>query len=265
MTSASSAPVLFVSHGSPMVALYHDEYDTALTDFARSVPKPKAIVTVSAHFEARTPLRVTASPAPPTIHDFGGFPDALRQLRYPAPGDPDLARTVLRHLETAGFEAELDPERGLDHGVWVPLRFLYPEADVPVVLVSLGVPRTADELHRLGEALAPLRDSGVMIFGSGGVVHNLRRVHYADKHAEVDDWARAFDTWVEERLEARDASGLQSYRDRGPGAELAVPTSEHYDPLLVALGASREGERARHVYRGFQHGNISMRCVAFGV
>jgi len=175
------SPALFVSHGSPMIAIEDDPWGRALGGFAARLPRPRAAVVVSGHFEEREPVRVTASAAPETIHDFYGFPDALYRIRYPAPGDPALARRVAALLGGAGFAAELDPSRGLDHGAWVPLRFLYPDATVPVVQVSQPAPRSPETMLALGAALAPLRDDGVALVGTGGVVHNLRRIDPTDR------------------------------------------------------------------------------------
>ena len=183
-------PVLFVSHGSPMVALETDDYTRALEGWAGGVPRPTAIVVVSAHWQASRPVRVATSAAPATIHDFYGFPPELYALRYTPPGEPGLGSEIIARLQDAGIEAEADPGRGLDHGVWVPLRFLYPGAEVPVVAVSLSAPARPRELLALGRALAPLRAAGILILGSGGVVHNLGRLDRRGESAPVTEWAR---------------------------------------------------------------------------
>jgi 4,5-DOPA dioxygenase extradiol len=261
MNDPARFPALFVSHGSPLVALDRDEYDRALARFAEGHPPPAAIVAVSAHWETRAPVRVSSSERPPTIHDFGGFPEELYRLAYPAPGAPELAREIVASLEEALVPATLDPARGLDHGAWVPLRFLYPDAGVPVVQVSLPRPRTAEAVFQIGRALAPLRDRGVLLFGSGGIVHNLGLVKFDDKHAPVDEWARAFDRWIAERLERLDTDALLSYEE-APHARLAVPTTEHLDPLFAVLGGARPDEGVSLVFEGFHHGNLSMRSFA---
>jgi 4,5-DOPA dioxygenase extradiol len=258
-----TAPVLFVSHGSPMVALEHDDYGEALAAFGAAAPSPRAVVCVSAHWEAPAPVRVAAAPRPATIHDFGGFPEALYRLAYPAPGDPTLAADVVARLREAGIPAVEDPRRGFDHGVWVPLRRVYPDAGVPVVPVSLVAGAPPADLLQVGRALAPLRDQGVLVMGSGGVVHNLGRL---DRHAgrePVTGWARVFDDWVRERLAPLDLEALAAYRRQAPHADLAVPTTEHFDPQFVALGAPRPGDRLADVYTGFRHGSLSMRTVAW--
>ncbi len=251
-------PVLFISHGSPMVALENDAYTRALEQFGKTVARPKAIVAVSAHWEAGLPLRVTTGASPSVIYDFGGFPDELYRLTYPAPGDPTLAADILRRLAEAGIAAEPDAQRGWDHGVWVPLRRVFPSADIPVVEITLPIPRSPQELEAIGAVLAPLREQRVLLFGTGGVVHNLRLLHFGDKDADVDNWAEKFDTWTKQKIEQRDLNALRSYRGAAPQPRLAVPTTEHFDPLFFALGAARD-EKPHWIYEGFHYGNLSMR------
>jgi 4,5-DOPA dioxygenase extradiol len=259
------APSLFVSHGSPMIAIEDDTWGRALRELGERSPRPKAALVVSGHFEEPVPVRVTASPAPATIHDFYGFPDELYRIRYAAPGDPALARRVAGLLDGAGLAAELDPDRGFDHGAWVPLRFLYPDARVPVVQVSQPAPRSPETMLALGAALAPLREEGVAVIGTGGVVHNLRRIDpAADAAGRVADWAREFDAWFADRLDAMDVDALADYRRRAPHAALAAPTPEHFDPIFAVLGAARPDERASTIHEGFRYGSISMRSFVVG-
>jgi 4,5-DOPA dioxygenase extradiol len=255
-------PALFVSHGSPMIALEDDPWGRALMQFGAATARPRAVVVVSGHWEAPAPVRVTASPTPETIHDFSGFPEALYRIRYEARGDPALASRVGELLKKADLRVALDPRRGLDHGAWVPLRFLYPRADVPVVEVSQIVPREPEDALRMGAALSRLRDEGVLLLGTGGIVHNLRRMDGADDPNRVADWARAFDSWVAARLEAMDVAGIAAYRTAAPYPELAVPTSDHFDPIFVVLGSARPGERVTMVHEGFRYGTISMRSFS---
>ena len=255
-------PALFVSHGSPMVALDVDPWSRALAAFAAQRPRPRAAVVISGHFEAPGPVRVTASPWPATIHDFAGFPEELSRIDYPAKGDPGLAALVLRLLEDAGFPARTDPERGLDHGAWVPLRFLYPDAAVPVVEVSQPLRRKPEDALRMGAALSRLREQDVLLLGTGGVVHNLATLDPLAEPGQAADWARAFDAWVAERLAAMDVAAIASYRATAPYAERAVPTPEHFDPLFVVLGSARPGERSTTVSEGFRYGTLSMRSFA---
>jgi 4,5-DOPA dioxygenase extradiol len=251
---------LFVSHGAPSAALEDDDYTRALGTWAREQPPPRAIVVVSAHGEARGAPRVSAGERPHLIYDFHGFPPPLYALEYPAPGSPELATEVAAALVRGGLDAVLDTERGFDHGVWVPLRLLYSEADVPVVQVSLPVPRSPGVVLAMGTALAPLRERGVLLMGSGGIVHNLRRLEADDGH--VAPWAEGFDSWVAERLGAFDVQGLLRYASAAPDARLAAPTSEHFDPLFFLLGCRSEDDRLESVFTGFRYGTLSLRSFA---
>jgi 4,5-DOPA dioxygenase extradiol len=241
-------PALFVSHGAPTTALQTGgAFARALRSFAARTPRPRAIAMVSAHWESRVP-QATGSAAPTLIYDFGGFAPELYQIRYPCPGAPDLARRIAALVPGT----VIDERRGLDHGAWTPLRLMYPEADLPVVQVALaGDPRA------LGRALAPLRDEGVLLIGSGGAVHNLRRVDLSSEDAPVQPWAREFDDWL-----GKSVSALNVDLSQAPGAQLAAPTPEHFDPLLVVIATAQPGERAVPVYQGFQYATLSMRSFA---
>lgn len=257
--SGSPQPLVFISHGSPMVGVEKDAYTKALRRMGEDLPLPRAIVVVSAHWESPAPIRVTGSERPKLVYDFSGFPEELYQLRYPSPGNPDLGREIVDLVSQAGFEAKLDPNRGLDHGAWVPMIHAYPDAKVPLLEMTLPIPRSAPELLKLGQALAPLRRQGILLVGSGGVVHNLGRLHWDDKDAPVDPWARRFDDWIRARLEKKEVEQIRDYATAAPESKVAVPTSEHFDPLFFVLGASSEADRVVDVYEGFQYGNLSMR------
>jgi 4,5-DOPA dioxygenase extradiol len=262
METRTAAPVLFVAHASPMLALERDGHAARLRAFGDRFPRPAAIVVISAHWEAPRPIRVTAAPRPALIYDFGGFPRPLYELQYPAPGSPNLAREIVGMLSQAGVPGAEEP-RGWDHGVWIPLRLFYPEASVPVVEISLPVPRAPDLIAGIGGVLAPLRDRGILLVGSGGIVHNLRLARLDRKDGPVDEWARKFDHWVRERVERRDLEELSAYRDYAPHADLAVPESEHFDPLFFALGATGPNDELEELNRGFEYGNISLSSFAF--
>jgi 4,5-DOPA dioxygenase extradiol len=237
-----------------MSALGGDHHAAALHRFGARHSDARAIVIVSAHWQADVPIRATAWERAPLLYDFGGFPPELYNIEYPAPGDPVLAARI--------EGAVLELRRGLDHGAWVPLRLAWPEATIPVVEVSL--PNAApEEIFALGRRLRPFRDEGIVIAGSGGIVHNLGLVRFADKHAPIDPWAAEFDGWVADRVVRQDAAALFRYRTEAPHADAAVPTSEHFDPLFVTLGAAWPEERIETVYEGFHYGNISMRTFAF--
>ena len=251
-------PSLFISHGAPSIAIEQDDFTRAVASFGQSLRSARAIAVVSAHWQARS-VRVNAVAHPETIYDFGGFSPELYKIRYDAPGDPALAREISALLGNA----PLEETRGWDHGLWVPFRILLPDANVPIVEIAQPNPTTPAELLSIGQALAPLRDRGIVIAGSGGIVHNLRAIHLADKSAPVDDWAKQFDDWFATHLGSRDFETLTRYRDLAPHANLAVPTPEHFEPLFVALGASRDTDKLTTIYEGFYYGNLSMRTFAF--
>lgn len=252
-------PSLFVSHGPPSMVIDDLPVHAALADLGRRLPRPRAVVCVSAHWIAETPA-VTAGEAPPTIHDFYGFPDELYRLHYPAPGNPDLAARIAALVREAGYPCHEDAERGLDHGTWEPLMLMYPEADVPVVQLSLLADPEPAAHYRLGRALAPLREKGVMVMGSGTAVHNLSQ--WRREPDTTPAWARAFDDWLAVRLAAGDVAAVLAYHREAPSAHNAHPTAEHFLPLPVALGAA-DGAPGEPVYRGFSYGSLSMAAYAF--
>lgn len=260
MKPDSRLPVLFLGHGSPMNAVADNDYTRALAALGARLPRPRAILCVSAHWLTRGSL-VTAMAKPRTIHDFGGFPEELYRVSYPAPGDPALAKRV---RELLGTGAGLDESWGLDHGSWSVLRHLYPRADVPVVQLGLDAGATARGHFELGEKLRPLRSEGVLILGSGNVVHNLRRVLF-DDDAPAEAWAGEFEAWTKARLAARDFPALLGDLSAAPSARLAVPMRDHFDPLLYVLGASDADDALSVEYEGIQNGSISMLSVGFGM
>ncbi len=255
------APSLFVSHGSPMFALEPGRLGPALQQLGQRLRDVSAVVVVSPHWQTRG-VRVSASAAPATIHDFSGFPAPLYALRYTPPGDPALAEDVVRLLADAGFDAALDAARGLDHGAWVPLRYLKPDADVPVLQVSLPHDIDAAGALRLGQALAPLRAEGVLVVGSGSLTHNLHEFRQSIRDPE---YAQAFADWVSDAVARRDADALVGYRDRAPHARRAHPTEEHYLPLLVAMGASGADEPGVRIEGGMTYSVLSMDSFGFGL
>lgn len=238
-------PVLFVGHGSPTNAIEDNEFTRGWRDIARTLPRPKAILCISAHWETRGAL-VTATDEPRTIHDFGGFPRELYEARYPAPGSSWLARETCRIVKTA--DVGLDHEWGLDHGCWVPLRWMFPEADIPVVELSLDYSKPAQAHYDLARELAPLRDDGVLIVGSGNIVHNLRLVvlrsnSLSDFHEPFGlDWALEAGALFKRLMDEGRHQELIDYQALGEAARLAVPTPEHYLPLLYALALKRDHE-----------------------
>lgn len=224
-------PVLFVGHGSPMNAIEDNGWRRGWAAAADQITLPRAILCISAHWETRG-LALTAGEAPETIHDFGGFPQALFDVRYPAPGSPDLAARTRELL--APLPVRLDPARGLDHGAWSVLVAMYPNADVPVVQLSLDRDRGPREHYALAKALAPLRDEGVLIMGSGDIVHNLRAIDF--RRPEPLNWAIRFNDTAKRLITAREHADLIDYHRLGPDAEAAINSAEHYLPLLYVLG-----------------------------
>ena len=232
-------PVVFVGHGSPMNAIEDNAFHRSWAELGRRLPRPKSILCVSAHWETRG-VGVTAMEMPKTIHDFFGFPQALFDVRYNAPGDPALARRTAALL--AAHNPVLDKEWGLDHGAWSVLVAMYPKADIPVVQLSIDTSKPGAYHYAIGQALKPLRDEGVLILGSGNIVHNLRLFDF--RAATTLDWAVRFDTQVKERIAARAHADLIAFETMGADARLAIPTAEHYLPLLYVLGAQDAHERA---------------------
>lgn len=254
---------LFLSHGSPMHAVSPGEVGDAWQALGRRLPRPDAVLIASAHWETALPM-VTGSAKPETIHDFGGFPRELYDIRYPASGNPDLASRTVRLLKDAGITSGIDGCRGLDHGAWVPLRWMYPEADIPVIQLSVSPARGTLHHIALGRALQPLREAGVLIIGSGHATHNLRDWIVNRGHDQPLRYAVEFAQWLELRLGAHDEDALVHYRDQAPGAVRAHPTEEHYLPLLVAYGAAGSAPAVERVVDGYENGALSRDSFLFG-
>lgn len=259
----SRLPALFISHGSPMTALEPGLVGPRLAELAASMPRPKAIVVASAHFLGRKPI-VGGHPQPETVHDFGGFPQALYELHYPAPGDAALSERVYGLVAQAGLEPYMDPGRGLDHGVWVPLRFLYPQADIPVVPLSIQPESGPAHQYALGRALAPLRDEGVLLIGSGSITHNLRDWRGGFSAGHEAPYVRPFIEWFEQKLAADDLAALLDYRRQAPLAERAHPSDEHLLPLYFAMGAAGgDALGAQRIDAGVDMGFLAMDIYRF--
>ncbi|WP_202905332.1 DODA-type extradiol aromatic ring-opening family dioxygenase [Luteimonas abyssi] len=255
-------PTLFLSHGSPMLAVEDSPAGRFLEALAPRLPRPRAVVVASAHFAA-APVLVGAAAWPATIHDFGRFPDALFRIQYPAPGHPALAEDIARQLIAAGIAASAWPDQGLDHGVWVPLRRIFPDADIPVVPLSVN-PRADARTHfALGQALASLRRDGVLVVGSGGFVHNLGDLVWTERDAPMPEWATAFADWMRARLADGDLTALLDWARRAPEAHRAHPTVEHLLPLFVALGAAGDRPRVETLHRSHEFGSLALDAFAF--
>jgi 4,5-DOPA dioxygenase extradiol len=258
----ATLPSLYISHGSPMTALQPGLVRERLATLAAALPRPRAIVIATAHWLSAQP-QVGGAAAPETVHDFFGFPPALYQIRYPAPGAPALAARVLDLLAQAGLDPALDQGHGLDHGAWVPLRLLYPDADIPVVPISIQHAR--DPAHHLavGRALAPLRAEGVLVVGSGSITHNLGDLRMGYGAEREAPYVRPFIAWIEDRLAAGDVEALLDYRRQAPFAQRAHPTDEHLLPLFVALGAAGTQPHAERIDAGIDHGILAMDIYRF--
>lgn len=253
-------PSLYISHGSPMLALEPGASGPALARLAAQMPKPRAIVIVSAHWESNE-LLVGGNPQPDTWHDFGGFPKALFEVQYPAPGDPQLAAEVVELLKAAELPTRIDAERPFDHGVWVPLSLMYPQADIPVVQVSLPTRGGPALQTRVGHALASLREHGVLLIGSGSITHNLRELDWHAGPESVEPWAKSFRDWMIEKLAANDEAALHDYRQQAPNAVRNHPSDEHLLPLYFARGA---GGAFGIAHQGFTMGALGMDIYRFG-
>ena len=257
----SPPPSLFLSHGSPMMALEDSPTARFLDHLGTSLPTLRAIVVASAHFIAASPT-VTTTPHPETIHDFGGFPRPLYEVEYPAHGAPALATEVTRLLSAAGFQPRTDDHLGIDHGTWVPLRRMYPQAQLPVVALSVNPAQTAEWHYRLGLALAPLREEGVLLIGSGGFSHNLRELDWQHSDAPAYPWVQAFTGAMRGKLLAGDVAGVLDWQSL-PEARRNHPTTEHLYPLHFALGAGGVGAQATQLHQAVQMGGMAMDAFAF--
>ena len=253
-------PSLYISHGSPMLALEPGASGPALARLAAELPKPKAIVIVSAHWESNE-LLVSGNPRPDTWHDFGGFPKALFEVQYPAPGDPELAAEVVELLKASNLPARIDSNRPFDHGVWVPLSLMYPQADIPIVQVSLPTRGGPALQAHVGQALSSLRQHGVLLIGSGSITHNLRELDWHAGPESVEPWAQAFRDWMVEKLAANDEAALNDYRQRAPNAVRNHPSDEHLLPLYFARAAGGDFSIA---HQGFTMGALGMDIYRFG-
>lgn len=262
-------PTLFVSHGSPMHALHAGRAGEAWAALARRLPRPRAILVASAHWETELPM-VSTSARPETIHDFGGFPQGLYRLRYPAPGAPEIAQRALDLLKAAGLPATGNGCRGLDHGAWVPLLHMYAEADVPVAQISVQPSLDAAHHLRLGAALAALAREDVLVLGSGHMTHNLREWSaYVRRHGlapaatPAAPYVEEFRNWIDRALREDDRAALTAWRERAPHAPRAHPSDEHFLPLLVAFAAAGPAPRAERIDAGVDAGVLAMDAYLF--
>jgi len=256
-----ATPAIFFGHGNPMNAIQQNDWTAAWASIGKTIPRPRAILCVSAHWYLPATL-VTGNAAPRTIHDFGGFPRELYQVEYPAPGDPQLARRVQELL--APLDVEMDESWGLDHGTWSVFRHVYPDADVPIVQLSIDEKQPPPFHFEVGQRLAPLRDEGVLIAGSGNLIHNLHAYAWGRHIPDPYDWAVRFETLARDQLIAGEFEPLVNYESLGRDALMSIPTPDHYLPLLYVLGTRRDGETVTFPVEGVDGGSVSMLAVQIG-
>lgn len=248
-----------------MEAIEKGKYQADLKKFADNIEPPKAILSISAHWERSIPILITSSKIQKTIHDFYGFPEELYQLDYSVPGLPKLAKEIAFALKKHDFNVQLTARWGLDHGTWVPLMIMFPEKNIPVLQLSIPIPRTEEELFQIGRVLRQFRERGILIMGSGGVTHNLSlammNVVSGNSSKKPDSWAEEFDRWVKETLETNQPETLLKASNH-PLFRIAAPTTEHFDPIYFVIGALYGHEGIRTVHESIKYGNLSMRTFA---
>lgn len=257
-------PSLFIAHGAPLLAIETNDYTKFLNQLGQNLPRPKAVVLFSAHWESNV-QQVSRVEQYSTIYDFGGFDPSLFTIQYPARGNHDIAKEIEDLLAKNGITFKNDNTRGLDHGAWVVLRLLYPNADIPVISMSVNPHLTPDEQYKIGKSLSELREKDILIIASGGTIHNLRALNWAD-NGKVDSWALEFDDWLAGNLENWDLPSLFSYDSLAPHATLAVPPfgNEHFIPIFYAMGAADAHPKATLLHRSFRYGNLSHSVWQFG-
>jgi 4,5-DOPA dioxygenase extradiol len=256
-------PSIFVSHGAPTLPLNACPAREFLKDLGKSLPRPRAVLAVSAHWETDAPT-VNSVAVNDTIHDFYGFPEALYQMRYPAPGSADLAARTRDALLAAGYRTSTDTSRGLDHGAWVPLMLMYPEGDIPAIQLSIQTRLGPSHHFELGRALASLRNEDVLVLGSGGFVHNLRTLARGHISAHEASWAHEFAEWIGAALAENRIADVLDYRRRAPYGSQAHPTEDHFLPLFTALGAGGEGAKVTRLHNSTTYGTLRMDAFSFG-
>ncbi|MGI1998975.1 DODA-type extradiol aromatic ring-opening family dioxygenase [Shewanella frigidimarina] len=255
-------PPLFISHGSPMMAVENSNTSRFLQRLGQQLPTPKAIVVFSAHLDVTDDVVITAGERPKTIHDFYGFPDELYQIRYPALGEPALAKKIADTFMSAGIKVNLSPTQGWDHGVWIPLRLMYPQANIPIVQISINTRVSAAENYRYGQLIAPLKHDNILIIGSGGVSHNLNETFRQPKTPNAVAMMNAFTHWVEDKLLNNDTKSLLNYLSLAPYAQFNHPTQEHFLPLIAVLGAS-ETSSAKKIHQDVEFELLALDAYSF--
>ena len=254
-------PALFLGHGHPMNALYDNDFTRRLEQLGKEIERPNAILMLSAHWQTRGTI-VSTNPWPKTIYDFGRFDERLFDIKYEPQGYPELAKKVVTLVKNA--DVKEDDTMGLDHGAWGVLKFLYPEQDIPVFQLSIDATKGGNFQYQLGKQIKSLREKGVLIIGSGNIVHNLRRMDWYNIDANPFDFTVAFDTQVKKLIESRNFDKLINYQNLGTAAAISIPTEDHYVPMLFTLGLVDKSDEIEQIYEGYQYGGISMRCFKIG-
>ena len=250
-------PSFFIGHGSPTIVIDDDAFPKFLTKFAKKIPTPKAIVLFSAHWDKEVQTISCVNGEYKMIYDFGGFPKEMFSMVYPAKGNPELAEEIQGLLKQNKIECSLDKKRGIDHGTWTVLKLAYPKADIPLVQMSINGSGKIEDLYNIGKALAPLREKGVLILGSGATSHNLGAANFYGKFGKVDKWASDFENWIEKETTAWNTSNIFNYRKLAPGANQAVPYADHFVPYVIAMGSGDKNKKATLEYKEFHFGNLS--------
>lgn len=254
-------PVVFIGHGNPMNALWDNDFTRSLKKLGKDLPRPQTILCVSAHWMTEGTW-ITSAPHPRTIHDFYGFPQELFDIQYPSPGQPEMAQHIMASVEGHRIHPDNDMW-GIDHGTWAVMRHMYPEADIPVLQLSLYMSRSSDYHYELGKLLRQFRSQGVLIIASGNIVHNLRVLNWSET-AQPYDWAIEFDEWVKARLEDRNYEALVKEAETSHAGRMSIPSRDHWYPLLYTLGASDEKDELKFIHEGIDNASISMRCLTLG-
>ena len=262
-------PAIYIGHGSPTTVLDRKQYYHDLQKFSANYKENlTSIIVVSAHWQQYLPVQITSSTLPGVIYDFYGFPEEMYQLEYNSPGNPELAQKVATELQRNGIDSVLNPQQGLDHGAWVPLKIMFPEEKIPVIQVSLPVPRDSEYLFKIGQILSKFRSENILLMGSGNLVHNipyamrqfqLGKADLFSDNNKTDEWAKETDEWLKNKLDSLDIETLLLSSQKAPNFRMAAPTTEHFDPLYFILGAKQNSESIEYIHEGFQGGSFSMR------
>lgn len=260
-TCIMQQPAIFIGHGAPTELLETGAFQDSLKKFGEQNRKPAAVVVVSAHWLTRETIEINSSTQPETIYDYGGFPQAMYEVDYPAPGNADLAQKIKTLLSS--FKTELNPAHGLDHGAWIPLKMIYPAADIPVVQVSIPFALSPQKIFELGKALAVLRDENILLMGSGNITHNIQTANFGNKYAAPQTWAQEFKTWVKTQISSNSIDNLYNFKTLAPHARLSHPYPDHFYPLFFVLGAKNPVDQQFDIYDQFHYGTLSMWSFGF--